>query len=629
MNEEAVSPLSESETRAYVWEQIDTVSRAEDKTLAAARALQQARKLQIAQTVLEHSLSTPLEVRRAFVEAALHSGDEALARTAAESLVYLSDSPNLVGLLRECLGMADPRIRQRAIEAFESMTDPNAVSLLATALKDPEQVVKRAAAGTLELIVGSRYRPMRKAVLEALANPHSELFESIVNSQDSQLKRHVAQSMGYAASDRVLELLARLSEDEDPQVRQEATLALAATGTPEAMKILSGRILEADYLVCSSILDILAIKAGSSSKELLDYLKVCMRHRLPDVRRHAVLMLDKFAPEQVKDLLLEAAKDNDFEVAQRAGEILRRMFPARDVDWLADEALGESADSRTLAIWEAGNIGVESDRRTFREAGRATTSEEIMNLLERSALQGSPSDKIHAVTELSALKDIADSPALQKALVDENASVRSLAADSLANTRDAGLLVRTLMEHRDPIVRRRALEALVDNPGGRPEGAGPSRLLTFTLARLAGTELFSYFLKALNDEDEGVVERACDAVQHTALTAGIAPMKETLGQLRTVARNRNASVLIRETAENCSRARCATRWSGAAVSPGMHTPWYLMNPAAHSDWKGTCTPRRYPRHGLNSTASRRKKAPPCSKPPAAALRCRLRRPARC
>jgi len=576
MARESASALRGARLRAHVREQIDAVGRADQKVQAAAKALQEAESPELRGALVEMSLAAPQEVAQAFLHAALRSGDAVLARSAAESLVYLS-GPGCLPLIEECLQMADPLVRQRGVEALEDQSGVRALSLLATGLGDSDEGVRRAATACLELIVGSRYLPLRDPALEALGDQQSELFATIVGNDDPLVKRQLAQAMAYAASDRVLKLLSALSGDDDFLVRQEAVLALASIGTPAAVRIAASRIEDANYVVAAGILDVLAPKFGSSSGELLECLKICMHHQLAEVRRDAVLMLDKFPPEQVRDLLIETTRDSDFEVAQRAGEILRKMFPSEGLDWLGDEVKAQSEDGRTYAIWEAGNIAQETGSRALGQ-GDAGRVEDIVQVLEAAAMQGSSAMKINAISELSILTDIADSRALQEALTDENASVRGRAAESLSYTRDAGFLVKTLTGHPDPLVRRHALEALMDSPGGRRQaGRLPRREIRFTSTRTAGPELFSYFLRALEDPDEGVREYGCNAIEHSAAISGLVPVRAAVEKLRAIAEDEAASSLIRDTAaeaiESIQEASCsdfilasvkdALQWRGA------------------------------------------------------------------
>ena len=557
MGKESGRALTQAQVRKFARRQLDAVDDADDKRAAAEEALARCDSTGIKEAVLELSLSSPEEVRDAFVVSALHSEDRSLVRTAAESLMHMSSMGEFVDLLEECMDADEQVVRQRAAEAVDQTSDPRALSLLAKALEDEEIAVRRAAAGTLEWIAASRYRPLKDAALKQMRDPESELFLATVNNDDPQVRLHLARSLGYTASESSVPLLKRLAVDDDREVRHEALMGLANIKSEEAMEVVSENIPGSEYVTISSVLDTLATNLGPASERFLEFLKQALDHKEPEVRRHAVLMLYKYPPSQSKELLLAAAKDKDFEVAQRAAELLRVRFPGKAGEWLEEEALQSDEDTATLAIWEAGNVGQEADR----HPERGESSEEVEGMLERTAMRGSPATRTHAVSELSTLRDIAQSEALKAALVDDDSSVRSAAADSLTYTRDAGYLVDIVRTHSDPLIRRRALEALMDNPGGVVDKSGPQRTLDFSYTRTAPVAMFRYFMDALDDEDEGVKRYACEAIGQCAGNTGAAPVRAATDRLDELARDSSVSQMTRETAsrviEEMEEMECA------------------------------------------------------------------------
>lgn len=539
--------LSEQEIAAYARRAVDEVAQADDPEAAAEQVLREAPDDLVGQAIVEMSTGASDRITGALVSAALRRGDAGLAEAAADLLPDLAQSPYALEVLRQCFGSEGPSIRRRAIEALEGFADPAVVALLAEGLRDESAAVSREATGTLGLIVGTRYHPLREGVLKELSDPQSALSRAITANPDTQVRRQAAQGLSFAGSDAVLPTLQALCEDEDVEVRQEVVLCLGAIGSASAVELMATRLNDPTYRVASSVLDMLAAGLGNSSAELLPHLQRAMTHPLAEVRRHAVLMLDSFGLSQARSVLETATGDEDFEVARRAGEMLRRQAAEAGLGWLGEELAGRSADDKVLAVWEAGNIGLEAGA----QAGTAGSRDldELIAALETALTEGSSSDKVHALNELSGLLDIGDSPAMRDVLNDEDSSVRSRAADTLTYSRDAGFLGHVLRTHPDPMVRRRAIEAMAGNPGG-PEQRGALGLkIAFASARTAGMELFSYFLSALGDPDEGVRQHACGAIRDCAQKARLLPVRETLRQLERLAGDEGASVLMQEDAE--------------------------------------------------------------------------------
>jgi len=509
---------------------------------AARRVLADAGDRQLQQAIIELSVAAPDAVTGALVSAALERGDTELARVAADLLPDIRESPAAPQVLRQCFASPDPTIRRRALDAMESFSDPAVVALLPDALQDESDTVRTAAASTIGIIIGIARHPLRSPILAELAGPESALARAIIANEDAQVRRQAAQSMAFVNSDAALPILQALCRDEDSEVRQEAVLSLAGIGTPGAVEVVGTMLGDESGLVASSALDMLAGRLGGASRRLLDYIKKAMETDQVEVRRHAVLMLSRFDAASAVPLLQKAVADPDFEVARQAGEILRMLSPTADLGWLGDEMARQSAGERALSVWEAGNIGLQAGR----AAEQAAKARALVPMLERALREGTASDKLHVVNELSGLVDVADSPAMQEALADADPAVRSRAADTLQYTRDAGLLVRAGRTHADPMVRRLAAEALVRNPGGpaRPGGARPD--IAFTSTRTLGMELFGYFLDALRDADEGVRQDACAAIREYAQSVGLVPVRTTVHALEELAAEQSASYLMQE-----------------------------------------------------------------------------------
>ncbi len=546
------STASAGEVTALVRRALDALAEAQDLEAAAERALAEAPNRQVGQTLIEMSTGERFEVTAALARAALRSGDPVLARTVPDLLVSYTARPEALQILRESCQADDLAVRARAAEALEGFEDPQVIPLLADALGDDSEQVRRAASSTVGLIAGTRHHALHAPLFEALAEGDSELSRALLRNEDTQVRRQAAQAFSFVASDAALPPLKVLFTDEDPEVRQEACLCLAAIGTDRAVDLMARGLSDVSETVASSALDMLSARLGASSSAFLEHLKKALDHPSPAVRRHAVLMLNAFDAARAVPVLERATDDADFEVARRAGELLKRMQPETDLDWLAQDMAAQAPGERALSVWEAGNIGVQTAAGT--EAGQ------LVPMLERALRQGSSSDKVHALGELASLVDIADSLTMQDALDDPDSSVCSRAAETLQYTRDAGLLARVARAHSDPLVRRLALEALTGDPGGPRRGGLAGRDLAFSSTRTHGPELFSTFLAALDDPDEGAQQQACAAIGQHADATGLVPVRRTVRALEAVAEREDVSYLMEEEA---TRAAEKAREAGA------------------------------------------------------------------
>ncbi len=541
--------LAEQEIRALAREALDEVARADDPEAAAARALQATDEPRVRQAIVEGATSEAEDVTAAVLRAALASGEERVVRIAAELVPDLSESDEGVSLLRACAGDEDEDIRRRAVEALESFSRPELVSVLADALVDEADIVRRSATGTLGIIIGTPSHRLRAGICQELSRKDSSLAQAVLDNEDVQVRRQVAQSLAFMDTDEVLPALERFGEDPDDEVRQEAVLSLAALGSEGAIEAMGRRLEDSSYRVASSVLDMLAASLGSGSSAFLEYIRRALDHPRAELRRHAVLMLSGFEPSEVRDVLHKAAEDEDFEVSRQAGEMLRKTGD-EGLDWLAQGMDRQAAGERARTVWEAGSIAQEA-RAAMVGEGEARASE-VTSMLEKVLTGGSSSEKIHALNELSSLMDIGDSEAMQQALDDPSSSVRSRAADTFSYTHDAGFLVDVMHNHADPYVRRSAAEALIRNPGG-PRRAGRVRQsLTFTSERTVGVTLYSHFLEALHDPDPGVQQHACEAIRECARQVSLLPLRRTLEELNRLIEDEQTSVLLQEDAEHAA-----------------------------------------------------------------------------
>ncbi|MHC4480747.1 MAG: HEAT repeat domain-containing protein, partial [Planctomycetota bacterium] len=326
--------VTQQDVAALARRAVDAVADAQDMEATAERILRKSASRGVSQAIVELSLTASDEVASALIGAAVRGQDAELARTAADILFNLEDGAHAHQVLRECLHSEDEMVRRRAAEALASFSAPAVAELLPEALLDEDDSVRRAAIGAIGLIVGVAHHPLRGPILEGLADTTGPLHEAVVRNSDIQVRRQAAQSFAFVESESVLPALEALCRDEDPEVRQEAALCLAAMGTPAAVELMRRMLEDASGQVASAVLDALAARLGAGSVEFLQCLSRAVQHPVPEVRRHAVLMLARFEADQATPVLEAATSDPDFEVARHAGELLRKLRPEAGLDWL-------------------------------------------------------------------------------------------------------------------------------------------------------------------------------------------------------------------------------------------------------------------------------------------------------
>jgi len=538
--------LDDQQVRALARKALGRIAASDDPAAMASRALAQLSPAQVRQFLVEISTTAAERITHAVLSAALNSGDEALARLATELVVDLNETATGQDLLRKAFEAADPALRRRAVEALESFTDPQLLSLLGRALSDSATAVRRSATDTFGIIIGTPGHRLREGIVDRLSDPESELARAIISNDDTLVRRQVVQSLAYGQTDQALPTLERLAHDSDQEVREELVLTLAASGSQAAVALMGKMLSDPSERVASTALDMLAATLGAASPDFLQYLGKALDHPTVEVRRHAALMLSPYPPSKIKGILQKAADDSDFEVSLYAGEMLRKLGGTEGIAWVAEEMQGQIAGHRTQTIWEAANIAHETGRAAGETQERIN---QMLPLIEQTLENGASSEKVHALNELSSLVDIRDSSAMQAALYDRDASVRSRAAETLSYTRDAGLLVELLHTHEDAMVRRRAIEALSSNPGGPAQKGRLATSVTFTSQRTAGVELFSHFLAALNDPDTDVQQSACEAIRDTVRRGRLLPVRRTLQELSDLVESEDTSALLTDDAE--------------------------------------------------------------------------------
>jgi HEAT repeat protein len=114
--------------------------------------------------------------------------------------------------------------RRRAIEALGSLSQTTDVrQLIRDAYEHGDQAIEAAALAAMGRSLDSRWRPVLRAVLK---------------SDDAEIRFEAARSLGMVGNEDDVVGIAELVDDEDPDVRRVAILALGEIGGPGAVRIL-------------------------------------------------------------------------------------------------------------------------------------------------------------------------------------------------------------------------------------------------------------------------------------------------------------------------------------------------------------------------------------------------------
>ncbi len=307
-------------------------------------------------------------------------------------------------------------------------TNSAAVPALLEALKDPEVMVRRAAAQSLTNLDDIRTVP---GLIEALRDT------------DKEVRTSAAQGLGNLHDERAIDGLIGLLKDADPEVRAAAVEAL---GELHSQKAIPG-------------------------------LSTAMRDDNKDVRRSAIEALNNMEAPVPVAALIAALKDSDAEVRQAAANGLGRSEdksavrplmavlndPVADVRQAAADALGSLQDPQAAdalaALLRDSNADV-------REAAAGSLGNLELKVAP-AALFDAMKDANHDVRQRAAstagqIQDAKAVPMLKLLLDDTDADVREASIDALSEIKDRAALDALIgaLKSKDANVRKRAAEAL-------------------------------------------------------------------------------------------------------------------------------------------------------------------------
>jgi HEAT repeat protein len=322
--------------------------------------------------------------------------DEHVRRAAIEHIPYLEDE-RVIPTLADALENGPPPVRASAAQAFARVDSNAAATYLTAALSDPDQWV--------------RYFAARSIGCQGFAESVDELARLAKTDEANHVRIAAMESLGQINGARVVEVLAPLTESDDPDLACAAVRGLGLVDHPDGVPPLL----------------------------------VTLRSRNPALRIEALRALGKHAgPGAVNAMQWVAAADADGAVVQAA------------IEAMASLATAEAIAALTIST---------SDPK-LREASIDALSKmgkDRIDLIGEGLSNTQPAVRRGAVEALGRIKHSRASDYLSKALDDPDASVRLSAINALAHlgSRIAERkLVAIARSDPDTNVRRNAQKAL-------------------------------------------------------------------------------------------------------------------------------------------------------------------------
>ncbi|TKX79008.1 HEAT repeat domain-containing protein [Halorubrum sp. SD626R] len=265
---------------------------------------------------------------------ALRADRPELRMAAANALGRLDDASGLSHLV-DALDDDDPRVRLRAAQACGTFADPRAVPGL-TARLDDEPRVRRAAANALGSIGTDQ---ALAALLDLLDEP------------DESLRRIAAGALGKANNPEPVEPLARALGDESAVVRNAAVYSI--------IELLSNVPTQQSHAVRDRVVS--ELKSADDETVVEPLVEILTDGQQSRQRRNAAWILGRVAEPETElavEALAEALADDDAQTAQFAATSLKNLGGPIVEDRLLDRIGTEHPeDARAKAVFVLGQVG--------------------------------------------------------------------------------------------------------------------------------------------------------------------------------------------------------------------------------------------------------------------------------
>ncbi|MHC4314879.1 MAG: HEAT repeat domain-containing protein, partial [Planctomycetota bacterium] len=314
----------------------------------AARALERVQDKRAVEPLCEVLKDADENVRSAAAIALGQIGDGRAAKPLTELLADKAHRPRqdaidaLIKLDRPATksvltALRDWRRRGFASYILAKTRDPHAVEPLLDDLKDPNHNVRQGAAVGLGALGDRR---AVKPLVKLLKDPNPQVRAASV------------QALGLIG-EVPLEVYKKALQDEEPQVRINAAMALRRTKNASATEMLVKALKDENASVRNEALLAISIRDFRAVPAIIELL----RDEDESIRTNAAFVLAKFKDQRAVKPLIKALKDKNYEVRARASYALGEIKDPRAVDVLCKALGDEKPEVRVRAAMALRNIG--------------------------------------------------------------------------------------------------------------------------------------------------------------------------------------------------------------------------------------------------------------------------------
>jgi HEAT repeat protein len=383
-------------------------------------------------------------------ELMLAAGDEEARETAVELLAALGGR-RVVEPLARAMDDSSWSVRLTAADALGDIADighQRAMAVLAAALQDEDDSVRKEAAGSLAALGDQRsVEPLLQALEDESESVRSAAAESLgiiadaravgalsraLQDDSSLVRRRAAESLGAIADARAVKPLIAALRDEDYSVRTSAADALVEIGDQRAVSPMIEMLEPSDAgsWQDEQAAHVAELLGRLRAPQALQPLMRALRHEQPRVRARAAAALGMLGDARALQPLVTATGDQRWSVRHAAAGALGRLGggPAvkplsaalQDADSrvaaAAAAALGETGRGRAVGPLLGALRQEDQDPEVFRNAalalGAIGSARAVGPLIEALEKKGWP----HCKAPAQALQDIGSSRAVAPAM---------------------------------------------------------------------------------------------------------------------------------------------------------------------------------------------------------------------
>ncbi|MGE5344098.1 MAG: HEAT repeat domain-containing protein [Candidatus Omnitrophota bacterium] len=374
-------------------------------------------------------------------------------RGIASSALGTLKSEKAVTPLLELLKNSDEYIRHSAISALGNIGSDQAVAPLLKMLKDPAQFIRRNAAEALGNIgssqavaplIGLLHEPdkgVRYRTIFALGNIGGESvlqpLLALLQDSDSYMRSSAAESLGKVGSDQVVPALIKLLHDPESDVRSKAASALGDIKSERSLEPLLGLLQDKEPDVRSNATSALG-KIGSA-KALKPLLKLLQD---PDsyVQKSAIEALAKLGNIKAVKALTIRLTDKDPKVRNDTARILEKLTSRKNADFIRQS---KRADLERDLQKPSNPPDLEYAKKVLRQDNIHKKIKVAEALSEFPSKKGNLillemlNDRnirvrLSVITSIGKTKDKSFLSSMQKLIQDQNANIREVAVEALA-----------------------------------------------------------------------------------------------------------------------------------------------------------------------------------------------------